>query len=73
LHREIWLERPARWLARQPQHARVRVARRLLRAIRDQTREIRQLLHELTDLVTTYRPRLLAIPGRGPLTAAKLI
>jgi len=73
LDRAVWLERLARWLARQPQNARVRIARRLVAAIRARTREIRQLQHELNSLVNDYRPELLDLPGCGPLTAAKLI
>jgi transposase len=73
LERAVWLERLARWLARQPQNARVRIARRLVAAIRARTREIRALERELALLVNAYRPELLALPGCGPLTAAKLI
>lgn len=73
LDREVWTDRLSRWLARQPQQARVRVARRLLAAIRARTREIRELERELTQLVDAYRPELLQLPGCGPLTAAKLI
>jgi transposase len=73
LDRDVWLERIGRWLARQAQTARVRVARRVLARIRAQTREVRELIRELTSLVAAYRPALLDIPGCGPLTAAKLI
>jgi transposase len=73
LDRDVWLERLGRWLARQPQTARVRVARRVLARIRAQTREVRDLNRELATLVAAYRPALLDIPGCGPLTAAKLI
>jgi transposase len=73
LDRDVWLERLARWLARQPQRARVRVARRVLSRIRAHSREIRDLVRELGALVAGYRPALLEIPGCGPLTAAKLI
>ena len=73
LDRDVWIQRIGRWLARQPQTARVRVARRVLARIRAQTREARQLERELAELVIAYRPALLEIPGCGPLTAAKLI
>ena len=73
LDRDVWLDRLGRWLARRPQNARVRIARRLVLQIRAQTREIRELERELTGLVTEYRPELLAEVGCGPLTAAKLI
>jgi len=68
-----WLERVGRRLARAPQHARVRVCRRLVASIRQRTREIRALQRELAGLVADYAPQLLAEPGCGPLTAAKLI
>jgi transposase len=73
LDRHVWLARLGRWLARQPQRARVRVARRLLTQIRAQTREIRALERELAGLVAEYRPELLELAGCGPLSAAKLI
>jgi transposase len=73
LDRQVWLDRLGRWLARQPQNARVRIARRLLVAIRAATREVTALVKELAALVAGYRPELLGQPGCGPLTAAKLI
>jgi transposase len=73
LDRDLWMARLRRWLARQPQTARVRVARRLLTRVWAQTREIRDLQGRLHTLVAGYRPALLEIPGCGPLTAAKLI
>ena len=73
LDRRVWLQRLSRWLARQPQTARVRVARRLLSAIRAATRQITGLVGELGGLVAAYQPELLEQPGCGPLTAAKLI
>jgi transposase len=73
LDRDVWLQRLGRWLARQPQNARVRVARRVLSRVRSHTREVRELVRELAALVIAYRPALLELPGCGPLTAAKLI
>jgi transposase len=73
LDRAVWLERLGRWLSRQAQNARVRVARRLLRQIRAHTREVRALERELAELVGDYRPELLELSGCGALTAAKLI
>jgi transposase len=73
LDREVWLGRVGRWLARRPQTARVRIARRLVVQIRAQTREIRDHERELAGLVAAYRPQLLKLRGCGPLTAAKLI
>jgi transposase len=73
LDRRVWLDRLGRWLAREPQSARVRVARRLLAAIRAATRQINALVGELAALVGAQYPALLALPGCGPLTAAKLV
>jgi transposase len=68
-----WQERLAGRLARAEQHARVRIARDELRRIRELTRAIDALEHELAALVAELAPQLLAEPGCGPLTAAKLI
>jgi transposase len=51
----------------------VRVARELVRQIGARTARIRELEAELTRLVGSYAPQLLAERGCGPLTAAKLI
>ena len=44
-----------------------------MRTIRERTRRIRALELEITDLVSVQAPELLALPGCGPLTAAKLV
>ena len=68
-----WLGKAARRLARAQQTARVRIARELVRQITARTARIRELESELTALVESYAPQLLAERGCGPLTAAKLI
>jgi transposase len=73
LDRAIWLDRLARKLSREPQTARVRIAREQIRMIKAQTRRIRELVAEIETLVAAYAPQLLAEVGCGPLTAAKLI
>lgn len=73
LDRAKWLERLARRLGRAQQSARVRVARDQLRQIRERTRRVRELERELRLLVRAKAPQLLALPGCGPLTAAKLV
>jgi transposase len=73
LDRAVWLDRLARRLAREPQTARVRIAREQIRDIKAQTRRIRALVAELEALVAEYAPQLLEEVGCGPLTAAKLI
>jgi transposase len=73
LDRIIWLARVARKLARAEQTGRVRIPRELLRAIRDRTRRAAELQREITALVSAQAPELLALPGCGALSAAKLI
>jgi len=68
-----WQERIAGRLARAEQTARVRIARDELRRIRELTRSIDALQRELAALVAELAPQLLAEPGCGVLTAAKLI
>jgi transposase len=50
-----------------------RLARRLLDRARRLTTEINELTAELTALVETQAPTLLAVPGCGVLTAAKIL
>jgi len=73
LDRQRWLDKVSRRLARAERSARVRVARELVRAIRERTRRERELEREITLLVRAKAPRLLELPGCGPLTAAKLV
>ena len=73
LDRDKWLSKIAGRLARAEQGARVRVARELLRQVKERTRRIRALERELEPLVAAYAPQLLEERGCGPLTAAKLI
>lgn len=50
-----------------------RLARTLVSRCRDLTLEIDQLTAEITELVERLAPSLIAIPGCGPLTAAKIL
>jgi transposase len=68
-----WTSRIARRLARAEQTARVRIARDELRHMRELSRTINALETEIAGLVDQAAPQLLAEPGFGPLTAAKLI
>src|SRR5205085_323598 len=54
-----WSTRIARRLARAQQTMRVRIARDELRRLRELTLAVRQLEHEITDLVTQVAPQLL--------------
>ena len=73
LSREVWLRRLARKLSRAEQTTQVRVCRALLRRLRALLRETRALERELQALITEHAPGLLALPGCGTLTAARLI
>jgi transposase len=73
LDRLIWLQRISRRLARSQQGARVRIARELVIAIRRHTRQSAELEREIGALVRAQAPALLALPGCGTLTAAKLL
>lgn len=50
-----------------------RLARDILGRVRDLTAAIRPLERELETLVAALAPTLLALPGCGPLTAAKIV
>jgi transposase len=68
-----WAPRIARRLARAEQTMRVRIARDELRRIRELSQTIKTLQREIAQLVAQLAPQLLAEPGFGPLTAAKLV
>jgi transposase len=68
-----WGPRIARRLARAEQTMRVRIARDELRRLRELTQTINALETEIAGLVARVAPQLLAEPGFGPLTAAKLV
>jgi transposase len=68
-----WTSRIARRLGHAEQTARVRIARDELQQMRFLSRSIETLEQELAELVAQVAPQLLAEPGFGPLTAAKLI
>lgn len=73
LDRKVWLDRLAGRLARTGQDAAVRVMRDQIRRLRDLVRHTAKLERELAALVVAQQPRLLALPGVGTMTAAKLI
>jgi transposase len=68
-----WSTRIARRLARTEQTMRVRITRDELRRLRELTQTIKALEGEIAQLVAQVAPQLLAEPGFGPLTAAKLV
>ena len=73
LDRAVWLDRVGRKLARLEQTTQVRIARDLLGRCRSLTRAISELDRELQARTQTLAPRLLQLPGCGPLSAAKLL
>jgi transposase len=73
LRRRVWVERVARFLARQEPTAQVRVACSQLSRIRVLNREITALERELAELVEQEAPKLLGLFGCGPLSAAKVV
>src|SRR5581483_110069 len=73
LDRAVWLDRLARQLARREQTTQLRIARDLLARCKTLTRSILALDRELHQRTQTLAPRLLELPGCGPLSAAKLL
>jgi transposase len=73
LDRAVWLDRLARRLARQEQTVLVGIARELLGHCRSLTRTILTLDRELQARIKKTAPTLLALPGCGALSAAKLL
>ena len=73
LDRAVWLERIARKLSRAEHCARVRIARDLVRALKQHTRRAHELEREITTLVQSKAPQLLELAGCGALTAAKIL
>ena len=59
LDRDKWLARIAGRLRRAEQCPRVRIARELLRQVKERTRKVRALRRELGELVVAYAPQLL--------------
>jgi hypothetical protein len=68
-----WTTKIGRRLARAEQTMRVRIARDELRRMRELTETINALEIEIGELVAQVAPQLIAEPGCGPLTAAKLV
>jgi transposase len=73
LDRAVWLDRLGRQLARREQTTQTRIARDLVGRCKTLTRSIVDLDRELHTQTQTLAPRLLELPGCGPLSAAKLL
>src|SRR5438132_1091982 len=73
LDRGVWLDRLGRRLAGLEQTAQVRIARELVGRCRSLTRTILALDRELQAAAAQTAPALLALPGCGAVSAAKLL
>jgi transposase len=73
LDRTVWLDRITRRLSRADKTVQVRIARELVGRCRSLTRTILALDRELQARIDNAAPALLALPGCGPLSAAKLL
>ena len=73
LDRYVWLDRTTAHMESMRDSVQVRVALELVPRIQELTRQERAFERELTSLMKLLAPRALAIPGCGPLTAAKLL
>ncbi|MDQ3085743.1 MAG: IS110 family transposase [Actinomycetota bacterium] len=73
LDRQVWLQRLSRRLGRLDQTVQVRICRELVSRCRELARRASELERELALLVEQQAPALLALPGCGVLTAAKLL
>jgi transposase len=73
LDRPLWLDRVARRLRHAEQAVRIRIARELVGRCRSLTRAILALDRELQARIDDAAPALLALPGCGPLSAARLL
>jgi transposase len=73
LDRGVWLDRLGRRLARLERSAQVRIARELVGRCRGLTRSIAELERELQAAAAQTAPALLALPGCGAVSAAKLL
>jgi len=67
------IERLQRRLDRRERTVQVQIARELCRQVRARLRRERALAREIEDRVRRHAPELLALPGCGALTAAKLV
>ena len=73
LDREVWLRRLGRRLAVREQTLHVEICRELVRRCRELSRRAAELERELAVRVHAQAEPLLALPGCGVLTAAKLL
>jgi transposase len=73
LDRFCWLDRLQERLAEEAPTIQVRIALELVDDCRRITRRVKELERDIVSLVEQHFPELIAIPGCGGLTAAKLV
>jgi transposase len=73
LDRFCWLDRVEAHLSNQPASTQVLIALELIEACRRITLSVNSLAREITALVEDHFSELIAMPGCGALTAAKLV
>jgi transposase len=73
LIQQAWQTKIGQRLRRAPSTVQVQIARDMITHVRELTRTITQLYHQLATLVAQVAPQLLAEKGLGVLIAAKLI
>jgi transposase len=73
LKRYRWLTRVRDWLRLREPTVQVRVATRLVARCEELSAEVNDLEAEISELVRLLVPELLALPGCGALTAAKIV
>src|SRR2546425_1011824 len=73
LKRYRWLTRVRDWLRLREPTVQVRVATRLVARCEELSAEVNDLEAEISELVRLLVPGLLALPGCGALTAAKIV
>ncbi|WP_204985348.1 IS110 family transposase [Micromonospora globbae] len=73
LHKRRWVAHVRAYLAEQAGGVGLSIAAELLDRIEELARRADQLERELHDLMKTQAPQLLALPGCGPLSAARIV
>src|SRR5581483_4686460 len=73
LDRSVWIERLARKLGHRQQDVQTQIARELVARCRSLTRSVHKLDRELQQRTRLLAPALVALPGCGPVSAAKLL